>query len=128
MAAVFPDRKDALANTVRIGEMCEFKLKGASSLPAFAVPPGFTTESYFEKVARDGFAERRQGLEPLIAAGRMRYPLSAYEERLEKEIGVIRRVGFSGYFLIVWDFIRYARERGVPVGPGRGSAAGSLVA
>ena len=60
--------------------------------------------------------------------GRLRYPLADYEERLEKEIGVIRRVGFAGYFLIVWDFIRYARERRIPVGPGRGSAAGSLVA
>jgi DNA polymerase-3 subunit alpha len=128
MAAVFPDRKDALANTVKIGEMCEFRLKGASSLPAFAVPPGFTTASYFEKVTRDGFAERRKTLEPLAAAGRLGHPLAGYEERLEKEIGVIQRVGFAGYFLIVWDFIRYARERGVPVGPGRGSAAGSLVA
>jgi DNA polymerase-3 subunit alpha len=128
MAAVFPDRKDALANTVKIGEMCSFQLKGASSLPAFAVPPGFTTTSYFEKVTRDGFAERRKTLEPLAAAGRLRHPLAGYEDRLEKEIGVIQRVGFAGYFLIVWDFIRFARERGVPVGPGRGSAAGSLVA
>ena len=128
MAAVFPDRKDALANTVKIGEMCSFELKGASSLPAFAVPPGFTTASYFEKVTRDGFAERRKALEPLAAAGRLRHPLADYESRLDGEIGVIQRVGFAGYFLIVWDFIRFARERGVPVGPGRGSAAGSLVA
>jgi DNA polymerase III subunit alpha len=128
MAAVFPDQKEALRNTVKIGEMCAFTLKGAGSLPAFAVPPGFTTESYFEKVARDGFAERTKTLQPLAEAGRLRHPLPAYEERLEKEIGVIRRVGFAGYFLIVWDFIRFARERGVPVGPGRGSAAGSLVA
>jgi DNA polymerase-3 subunit alpha len=128
MAAVFPDRRDALANTVKIGEMCAFQLKGASSLPAFAVPPGFTTASYFEKVTRDGFAERRQALEPLGAAGRLRHPMADYEARLDGEIGVIQRVGFAGYFLIVWDFIRFARERGVPVGPGRGSAAGSLVA
>jgi len=128
MAAVFPDRKDALQNTVKIGEMCAFTLKGASSLPAFSVPPGFTTASYFEKVARDGFAERRKTLQPLAEAGRLRHPLAVYEDRLEKEIGVIQRVGFAGYFLIVWDFIRFARERGVPVGPGRGSAAGSLVA
>ena len=128
MARVFPDHPDALANTVKIGEMCDFALTGVSSLPDFTVPPGFTLESYFEKVVRDGFAERRRALEPLSAAGRLRYPLAEYEARLDKEIGVIRRVGFAGYFLIVWDFIRYARETHVPVGPGRGSAAGSLVA
>ncbi len=128
MARVFPDRPDALANTVKIAEMCSFQLKAVASLPAFDVPPGFTADGYFEKVTRDGFAERRRVLEPLAAAGRLAHPLSAYEERLDKEIGVIRRVGFAGYFLIVWDFIRYAREQGIPVGPGRGSAAGSLVA
>jgi DNA polymerase-3 subunit alpha len=128
MARVFPDHPHALAHTVKIGEMCDFTLQGVSSLPDFAVPPGFTLESYFEKVVRDGFAERRRALEPLAAAGRLRYPVAEYEARLDKEIGVIRRVGFAGYFLIVWDFIRYARETHVPVGPGRGSAAGSLVA
>jgi DNA polymerase III subunit alpha len=128
MAAVFPDQPGALANTVRIAEMCEFNLQQAGSLPAFDVPPGFTIESYFEKVSRDGFAERRMVLDPLAASGRLSRPIAEYEERLDKEIGVIRRVGFAGYFLIVWDFIRYAREKGIPVGPGRGSAAGSLVA
>ncbi len=128
MARVFPDHPEALTNTVRVAEMCDFTLRGVSSLPAFDVPPGFTIESYFEKVTRDGFAERRRILDPLAQAGRLHHPLSDYEARLEKEIGVIRRVGFSGYFLIVWDFIRYARESRIPVGPGRGSAAGSLVA
>jgi DNA polymerase-3 subunit alpha len=128
MALVFPDHPQALQNTVRIAEMCDFSLQAVSTLPAFDVPPGFTTLTYFEKVTRDGFAERRAALQPLAEAGRLRHPLSAYEDRLEKEIGVIRRVGFAGYFLIVWDFIRYARERRIPVGPGRGSAAGSLVA
>jgi DNA polymerase-3 subunit alpha len=128
MARLFPDQPEALANTARIAEMCEFTLKAGLSLPAFDVPPGFTIDSYFDKVVRDGMAERRRSLDALAGAGRLRYPLAVYEERLEKEIGVIRRVGFSGYFLIVWDFIRYARERSIPVGPGRGSAAGSLVA
>jgi DNA polymerase-3 subunit alpha len=128
MARIFPDHPDALANTLKIAELCDFTLKGAGSLPAFDVPPGFTTSSYFEKVTRDGFEERRRALEPLAAAGRLRYPISSYLERLDKEIGVIHRVGFAGYFLIVWDFIRYAREHAIPVGPGRGSAAGSLVA
>ena len=128
MALAFPDHPEALANTVKISEMCGFTLKQAASLPAFDVPPGFTADGYFEKMTRDGFDERRKTLEPLAAAGRLRHPLTAYAERLEREIGVIHRVGFAGYFLIVWDFIRYARERRIPVGPGRGSAAGSLVA
>jgi DNA polymerase-3 subunit alpha len=128
MAALFPDHPEALRSTVEIAEMCTFELEGVSTLPAFDVPPSFTTVSYFEKVARDGFADRRRTLDPRAAAGRLRHPLADYEARLEKEIGVIKRVGFSGYFLIVWDFIRYAKERGIPVGPGRGSAAGSLVA
>jgi DNA polymerase III subunit alpha len=128
MARVFPELPQALASTVAIAEMCAFKLQQAGSLPAFDVPPGFTIESYFEKVARDGFLDRRKVIDGLMGAGRLRYPLADYEARLDKEIGVIRRVGFAGYFLIVWDFIRYAREQGIPVGPGRGSAAGSLVA
>jgi DNA polymerase-3 subunit alpha len=128
MAAVFPDHPQALANTVAIAEQCGFFLKPAGELPAFDVPPGFTIESYFEKVTRDGYADRLKMLEPLAGAGRLRHTLADYASRLDKEIGVIRRVGFAGYFLIVWDFIRYAREHGIPVGPGRGSAAGSLVA
>ncbi|HEX9189050.1 MAG TPA: DNA polymerase III subunit alpha, partial [Vicinamibacteria bacterium] len=128
MAALFPGHPEALLSTVRIAEMCDFELKGVSTLPAFDVPPGFSIDGYFEKVARDGFAERRRALDPLGAAGRLRHPLADYEARLDKEIGVIHRVGFAGYFLIVWDFIRYAKERRIPVGPGRGSAAGSLVA
>jgi DNA polymerase-3 subunit alpha len=128
MARLFPDHPEALQSTVAIAEMCSFKLEGVSSLPAFDVPDGFTIDGYFEKVTRDGFAERRRSLEPLAEAGRLRYPIATYQERLDKEIGVIRRVGFAGYFLIVWDFIRHAREHRIPVGPGRGSAAGSLVA
>ncbi len=128
MAALFPDHPEALRSTVGIAEMCDFALKAVSTLPAFDVPPGFTIESYFEKVTRAGFEERRRAIEPLAAAGRLRHPLADYEARLEKEISVIRRVGFSGYFLIVWDFIRHAKEQRIPVGPGRGSAAGSVVA
>jgi DNA polymerase-3 subunit alpha len=128
MASLFPDHPEALESTVCIAEMCDFTLKPVSTLPAFDVPPGFTIESYFEQVTRDGFAERRQALAALDAAGRLRHALADYESRLEKEIGVIRRCGFAGYFLIVWDFIRHAKEQRIPVGPGRGSAAGSLVA
>lgn len=128
MAALFPDHPEAIHNTVQIAEICDFTLKATGSLPAFSVPPGFTTESYFEKVTRDGFDDRLKLLRPLAEAGRLRYPITVYAERLAKEIAVIQRVGFAGYFLIVWDFIRYARDNRIPVGPGRGSAAGSLVA
>jgi DNA polymerase-3 subunit alpha len=128
MARLFPDQPEALAATLKIAERVEFELESVSSLPAFDVPPDSSIDSYFEQVVRDGFTERRRTLEPLAASGRLRHPLSEYEARLDREITVIRRVGFAGYFLIVWDFIRYARERGIPVGPGRGSAAGSLVA
>jgi DNA polymerase-3 subunit alpha len=128
MAALFGELPEALRGTVEVAAMCDFSLAGADSFPSFEVPAGHTTESYFEKVVRDGFEQRRLKLAPLAEARRLRYPLASYAERLDKEIGVIQRVGFAGYFLIVWDFIRHARERGVPVGPGRGSAAGSLVA
>ncbi|HXY42505.1 MAG TPA: DNA polymerase III subunit alpha, partial [Vicinamibacteria bacterium] len=126
MAALFPDHPEALASTVKIAEMCDFTLQPVTTLPAFDVPEGFSIESYFERVTRDGFAERGRSL--LALAGRLKHPAADYQQRLEHEIGVIRRCGFAGYFLIVWDFIRYARERRIPVGPGRGSAAGSLVA
>jgi len=128
MARVFPDHPQALANTLAVAEMCDFKLEGVSTLPAFDVPAGLTIDSYFEQVVREGFAERKRMLGPLADSGRLRHGLGEYEARLDMEIGVIQRVGFAGYFLIVWDFIRHARERGIPVGPGRGSAAGSLVA
>ena len=128
MARAFPDHPAALANTLRVAEMCDFTLGGVSSLPAFDVPAGSTVDGYFETVTRGGFEERWRTLGPLAEAGRLRHARADYEARLDKEIGVILRVGFAGYFLIVWDFIRYAKERGIPVGPGRGSAAGSLVA
>jgi DNA polymerase-3 subunit alpha len=128
MEALFGHVPDALLNTVKIADMVEFKLDTQLKLPRFDVPAGYTIESYFEKTARDGYAERLKMLGPLADSGRLKVPLADYEGRLTREIGVVHRVGFSGYFLIVGDFIRYAKERGIPVGPGRGSAAGSLVA
>src|SRR5436190_2994654 len=129
MAAAFSDRPEALANTVRIAERCNVELPtGENYLPNFDVPAGFTLDEYFEHVVRQGFAERRARLEQLRAAGALRHALEDYEQRLSYEIEMIKRMKYPGYFLIVWDFIRYARERGIPVGPGRGSAAGSLVA
>jgi DNA polymerase-3 subunit alpha len=129
MRAVFGDHPEAMLNTVRIAERCDVTLpKGESFLPNFAVPPGYTVETYFEHVARQGFAARRPRLQESEARGELRRPISDYESRLTYEIELIKRMNYSGYFLIVWDFIRHARERGIPVGPGRGSSAGSLVA
>ncbi|HUL73912.1 MAG TPA: DNA polymerase III subunit alpha [Vicinamibacterales bacterium] len=129
MAAVFGDHPDALANTVAIAERCDVTLaKGEAHLPNFAVPAGYTIDTYFEAVVREGFAARRARLVELDARGELRRPLADYESRLAYEIDLIKRMKYPGYFLIVWDFIRYAREHGIPVGPGRGSSAGSLVA
>jgi len=129
MAALFSELPEALARTVEIAERANLHLgKTEHVFPPFEVPAGETMESFFEKKAREGFALRRPRLEGLRAAGRLRYPLEAYEDRLEREIALIKQMRFAGYFLIVWDFIRFAREKCIPVGPGRGSAAGSLVA
>jgi DNA polymerase-3 subunit alpha len=129
MAAVFKDHPDALANTLLVAERCNVTIpKGQNHLPVFGVPDGFTLEGYFEHVARDGFAQRLTRLQQLAAAGHLRHTVEEYERRLDYEIAMIKKMGYTGYFLIVWDFIRYAREEGIPVGPGRGSAAGSLVA
>ena len=125
MYALFPDHPEALENTVRIAEACNLDLpQGTFHLPEFPVPAGHTLDSYFEQVVRAGLTRR---LEELARQGARTPPSELYQERLEHEIGVIRTMGFAGYFLIVWDFIRHARENDVPVGPGRGSAAGSLV-
>jgi DNA polymerase-3 subunit alpha len=129
MAAVFADHPEALRNTVAIAERCNVTIpKGQNHLPRFDVPEGFTIDQYFEHVARAGFAQRLQRLRQLAEAGRLRRTIDEYERRLEYEIEMIRQMGFAGYLLIVWDFIRYAREARIPVGPGRGSAAASLVA
>ncbi|HEV8335443.1 MAG TPA: DNA polymerase III subunit alpha [Candidatus Polarisedimenticolia bacterium] len=129
MLAVFGDLPEAVENTLRIAERCDFDLGlSENHLPRFAVPEGETVEGYFEKVVRQGFERRGVQWEALLSRDALRHPLDAYRQRLESEIGMVKSMGFPGYFLIVWDFIRYARERGIAVGPGRGSAAGSLVA
>jgi DNA polymerase-3 subunit alpha len=128
MAQVFRDLPDALSRTVAIAERCQVKIERVSNpFPEFQVPAGLTPESYFEKVVREGFSSRLPVLEQQSKEGRLRRPLSEYETRLSDEIEMIKKMRFAGYFLIVWDFIHYARAQGVPVGPGRGSAAGSLV-
>jgi DNA polymerase-3 subunit alpha len=129
MAETFKDYPEALANTVRIAERCEVTLgDGQNYLPNFDVPPGFTLDGYFEHVAREGFKDRLPRLKQLALSGGLRQTIDEYERRLSYEIEMIKMMKYPGYFLVVWDFIRYAREQGIPVGPGRGSAAGSLVA
>jgi DNA polymerase-3 subunit alpha len=129
MRAIFAEIPEVLTRTLEIAERCKLHLEKTQHVfPHFEVPAGETLDSFFEKVAREGFAHRRQHLERWQAAGRLRHPLETYEERLEREIELIKQMRFAGYFLIVWDFIRFARENCIPVGPGRGSAAGSLVA
>jgi len=128
MAQVFREVPDALSRTVDIAARCSVKIdRIPNALPEFKVPDGHTPESYFEKVAREGFAQRVPYLERLAKQGALRNALSEYERRLTAEIQMIKKMHYEGYFLIVWDFIHYARAQDVPVGPGRGSAAGSLV-
>src|SRR5256712_11022727 len=127
MARVFRELPDALSRTLAIAERCNVKIeKIRDPFPEFKVPPGDTPGGYFEKAVREGFAARLPHLERLSQRGALRNPLSEYERRLTHEIQMIQKMRFEGYFLVVWDFIRYARSQGVPVGPGRGSAAGSL--
>ncbi len=128
MYRVFKDSPEVVARTLYIADRCNLRLeKVATPFPEFEVPPGFTLDSYFVHVTREGFARRRETLRPLEQQGKLKHPMSDYEQRLERELTIIQQMKFSGYFLIVWDFIRYAKERDIPVGPGRGSAAGSLV-
>ncbi|HUB01210.1 MAG TPA: DNA polymerase III subunit alpha [Terriglobales bacterium] len=129
MLRVFNDSPDVLSRTLAIAERCNLRLeKVPTPFPRFDVPEGFSLDSYFEHVTRQGFARRMEALRPLSSAGRLKHSLADYEQRLSRELTIIQQMKFSGYFLIVWDFIRHARERGIPVGPGRGSAAGALVA
>lgn len=129
MERLFGDTPQALDATWDIAQRCNLKMEAVKDpFPVFQIPEKHTIDSYFELVARTGFEKRRARLEWLHAQGTLRYPLEVYEERLTREIKTIQQMKFPGYFLIVWDFIRHAKETGVPVGPGRGSAAGSLVA
>jgi len=118
MAVVFAEMPEACANTLRVAEQCDLKLDfGTFHLPKYTVPETHTLNSYLEELARQGL-RRRYGPSPG----------DAIEERFRHELAVIEKMGFAGYFLVVWDFIHYARQHGIAVGPGRGSSAGSLVA
>lgn len=116
MAALFPENKDALENTVTIANRCNVEIKfHEQHLPEFTVPEGYTHEDYLKKLALDGMYARYENVTDDI------------KERFNFEFNTIKNMGFVDYFLIVWDFIRYARKHEIQVGPGRGSAAGSIV-
>ena len=128
MAELFADLPEALENSVEIAKRCNLELKlGKNYLPVFSVPEGMTTDSFFADQSRKGLAWR---LERLFDPNAPDFAETQrlYSERLELELSVIIQMGFPGYFLIVADFIQWAKDNGVPVGPGRGSGAGSLVA
>lgn len=113
---------EAIANTLEVAAKVEpYEILGEPRIPNYPVPEGHTPDSYVEEIAWQGLKERMncQKLEEID---------SAYRDRLDYELQMLKRMGFSTYFLVVWDYIKYARDRGIPVGPGRGSAAGSLVA
>ena len=117
LRALFPGCDEAFSNTQKIADMCNVEFTFHEyHLPAYPVPEGYTNEEYFRKLCYEGFRER--------------YPEEPkeYRERMEYEISVISSMGYVNYYLIVWDFIHYAKEAGIPVGPGRGSGAGSIVA
>jgi DNA polymerase III subunit alpha len=130
MERLFPDSPAVVTRTMEIAERCNLKLtKVDNPFPEFAVPEGHTIDSYFEQVCREGLRKRMNtAVRQLELRGVLRAKPHEYEARLEFEIGIIKQMNYSGYFLIVWDFIKYARDHGIPVGPGRGSATGSLVA
>ena len=128
MMQVFRDIPDSLTRTWDIAQRCQVKLeKVKEPFPKFEVPSDHSIDTYFEYVARQGFEKRRPRLERMRAAGILKHDLAEYVERLDREIKMIQQMKFSGYFLVVWDFIRFAKESDIAVGPGRGSAAGSLV-
>jgi len=118
----FAELPEAVRNTCRVADQCDLNLAfNQSYLPHYQVPEGHTRESYLEKLATQGLADRLHERPSTV-------PTEAYHARLREELMVICTMGYAGYFLIVWDIINFARSRGIPVGPGRGSAAGSLVA
>jgi DNA polymerase-3 subunit alpha len=129
MRRVFKDYPEAADNTMRIAERINMSLdvKGYH-LPNFPVPPQYDIANYFAEVSRKGLEKRLNSMAHLFAAKRKKHDVREYWDRLEREIEIIQNMGFPGYFLVVWDFIKYAKDHGIPVGPGRGSAAGSVVA
>ncbi len=130
MSRLFAHAPHVVSGTMQFPERCNLKLKAVENpFPEFPVPEGMNLDSYFEAVCRAGLAKRlATNVTHLRSRGLLKKTEEEYHARLQREIDCIQQMKFPGYFMIVWDFIRYAREQNIPVGPGRGSAAGSLVA
>jgi DNA polymerase-3 subunit alpha len=126
MTNLFQDRPEALTHTLEIAEQCNLELRFEEKhIPRIAVPSGESLDSHLERLSREGLEKRQV---PFQERKDFKERFAKYSARLEEELKIIKSMGYSGYFLIVADFIRFAKNRGIPVGPGRGSAAGSLVA
>ena len=130
MQRTFAGHEEVCTRTMQFIDRCNVKLqKVKDPFPAFPVPAGMSLDDFFESVCREGLRKRLDtAVAHLRSRGLLRYEITDYEARLQRELDCIKAMKFPGYFMIVWDFIRYAREQNIPVGPGRGSAAGSLVA
>jgi DNA polymerase-3 subunit alpha len=130
MHRLYAENPEVCTRTMQFPERCNLELKAVKDpFPHFDCPDGMDLDEYFEQVCRAGWRKRREStVKHLEDTGKIRSSIADYEARLNREIQTIKEMKFPGYFMIVWDFIRYAREQGIPVGPGRGSAAGSLVA
>ncbi len=135
MRELFPYALEALENTQKIADRCRVEIEfGVTKLPKFDVPKGYTSWEYLQKLCREGLVRRypaeQEGFareKQVFIPGKGKLPLADLEKQLQYELDIIQQMGYVDYFLIVWDFIRFARENGIAVGPGRGSAAGSLV-
>jgi DNA polymerase-3 subunit alpha len=130
MHRLFAEAPEVCTRTMQFPERCNLEMKAVKNpFPKFDCPDGMDLDEYFEQVCRQGWAMRRDtAVKHLQDTGKIRRTIAEYEERLTREIDCIKSMKFPGYFMIVWDFIRYAKSINIPVGPGRGSAAGSLVA
>ena len=125
MTELFQQVPEAIENTIKIAERCNLEMDlGIDNLPEYPVPESYTLSSYLEEKSKEGLQDRFETMKRLNQS----CDAAVYEARLDEELQIIQKMGYLGYFLIVWDFIRHARGQGIPVGPGRGSAAGSLVA
>ncbi|MGB7296773.1 MAG: DNA polymerase III subunit alpha [Candidatus Aminicenantales bacterium] len=129
MAELFKEFPEAVQNTTHIASQCHFDFpSGGHFLPQFKAPGDLPLDEYLAFVAKEGFAMRQQELRPKWEKGELMHSREDYEDRLARELALVKRMGFEGYFLTVWDLIQTAKSRGIPVGPGRGSAAGSCLA
>jgi DNA polymerase-3 subunit alpha len=130
MLRTFSQNPEVCTRTMQFIERCNVKMmKVDNPFPDFVVPEGETLDTYFEQVCRKGLEMRLEtAVAHLRSRGLLKKTIPDYHERLDRELNIIKQMKFPGYFMIVWDFIKYAREQKIPVGPGRGSAAGSLVA